>query len=139
MNTPKKLSTIQYRGLLRVGDVIVPGDGEFPSFTRSGVAAHADRMLDYMTDSDLAGVRFLFTLFTFLPKPLIRGLLWLTDRDRSLPGPLGAACRMIRIGVKGVVTTLYYSDFGDQSPSILDRIHWDAKIVERDACSQSPA
>lgn len=131
MSPSKHLSDTQMRGLAKVGDVVVPGDDLLPSFTASGAPDHVDRMLDHMTDFDRDGVKLLLTVFRFLPGFLIAAILTLAGRDKSFPGPLGAACRMVNIGIKGVVLSLYYSDLGPQ-PRILPAIGYDAKIVVRD-------
>lgn len=131
MNPSKHLSPTQMRGLAKVGDVVVPGDDLLPSFTASGAPDHVDRMLDHMTDFDRDGVKLLLTVFRFLPGFLIAAILTLAGRDKSFPGPLGAACRMVNIGIKGVVLSLYYSDLGPQ-PRVLPAIGYDAKIVVRD-------
>lgn len=136
--TSKHLTATQLAGLRRVGDVLIPGDADLPSFSRSGAIEHVDRMLDYMYESDRNGVKALLTLFRFTPKFKIRWIMTLTEKGRSLPGPLATACRMINLGVKGVVMTLYYADVGD-GPSVLDVIHWDSKIVERDDDTQQNA
>lgn len=128
MTTSRWLTAGQLRGLRKVGDIVIPGDGEFPSFSQSGVIAEVDRMLDYLHPSDRDGLRFLFGLFRRLPGPLVRGLLALSERHRALPGPLGVAARQVNLGVKGVVMTLYYSDVGS-GRSIHDLIGWDAKVV----------
>lgn len=132
MATSKQLNATQMRGLIKACDVIIPGDGQLPSFSRSGCLDHADRMLDYMTDFDLNGIRALLTVFAFLPKPMIAAILLLTEQHRHLPGPIAAACRMVNIGIKGIAVTLYYSDLGDGGPLVLPLLRWDSKIVERD-------
>jgi hypothetical protein len=131
MTASKHLSSIQLKGLAKVGDVLIPGDADLPSFSRSGSIEHADRMLDYMNESDRNGVKALLWLFRFTPRFKIRWILALTEKQRSFPEPLAGLCRMINLGLKGVVMTLYYSDLGPQ-PSILRAIHWDATVVERD-------
>jgi hypothetical protein len=131
MTLSKHLNPTQLAGLLKVGDVLVPGDDDFPSFSRSGAIEHVDRMLDYMYDSDRNGVKALLALFRFTPRFKIRWIMALTEKHASLPEPLAAVCRMINLGVKGVVMTLYYSDLGN-GPSVLEVIHWDSKVVERD-------
>lgn len=131
MTTSKHLNSGQLAALRKLGDILIPGDGEFPSFSRSGAIDHVDRMLDYMYDSDRNGVEALLTIFRFTPRFLVRAIMALTEKQRSFPEPLGMVCRMINIGLKGVVMTLYYSDFGTE-PSVLKVIHWDSRIVERD-------
>lgn len=130
MSTSKHLSDLQMRGLAKVGDVVIPGDEVLPRFTKSGSLDHVDRMLDHMTEFDRDGVKALFTIFRFLPGFLIAAILWVAQRDRALPGPLGAVCRMINIGIKGVVMSLYYADLDPQA-RVLPTIGYDAKIVVR--------
>ena len=129
--TSRILSPEQHAGLLKVGDVLIPGDQQFPSFSRSRCAEHVDRMLAYMNESDLNGVKVLLGVFRLLPKFVLRGIIALTDKHRLFPDVIGAALRMINIGIKGLVMTLYYSDIGD-GVSIYELIRWDAKVVERE-------
>jgi hypothetical protein len=131
MSTSKHLSATQMRGLARVGDIVIPGDDVLPPFTRSGSLDHVDRMLDHMSDFDRDGVKLLLTIFRFLPGFVIVAILKLVQHDKRLPGFLGAACRMVNIGIKGVVMSLYYSDLGPR-PLILPAIGYDAKIVVHD-------
>lgn len=104
------LSSLQQRGLNKVGDVLIPGDGTLPSFSASGCTAHADRMLGHMYDDDRAGVRGVLTLCGLLPRPVIRILFAMTERFSQAPPPIGGAMRLANLGIKGVVMTLYYSD-----------------------------
>jgi hypothetical protein len=138
MTTSKHLNPTQLAGLRKVGDVLIPGDDEFPSFSRSGSIEHVDRMLDYMYDSDRNGVKALLTLFRFTPRFKIRWIMALTEKQASFPEPLATLCRMVNLGLKGVVMTLYYSDLGP-GPSVLEIIHWDSKVVERDEETVSEA
>jgi hypothetical protein len=132
MSAPGPLSALQRRGLLRVGDVLIPGDQDFPSFSRSGCAQQAERMFDFMHEEDRSGVQTLLAAFALLPRVLIRGLMALTERHRAFPAPIGAVLRLINTGVKGVVMTLYYSDVG-VGASVYQLIGYDAKVVERPA------
>jgi aldehyde dehydrogenase (NAD+) len=116
-------------GLLRIGDALIPGDGEFPSFSASRCAEQADRMFDHMYAGDLSGVKALLTAFRFLPRFVLRGLIRLTDAHDAAPEPAATLFRMINLGVKGVVMTLYYSGV-DQGERVHELIRWDAKVVE---------
>jgi len=128
--TSKHLNATQLAGLRKVGDVLIPGDPDLPSFSRSGSIEHVDRMLDYMYESDRNGVKALLTLFRFTPRFKVRWIMALTEKQASFPEPLATVCRMINIGIKGVVMTLYYSDLGPEA-GVLKAIRWDSKIVER--------
>jgi acyl-CoA reductase-like NAD-dependent aldehyde dehydrogenase len=138
---PETLSRTQFAGLLKLGDVIIPGDGDLPSFSASGCAVHADRMIAYMNPGDRDGITALLGVARFLPRVALRGLLRLTERHTAFPAPIAAGLRMINIGLKGVVMTLYYSGI-DERAAILPAIGWDAKVVEREdvpeAVDESP-
>lgn len=138
MNASQYLNPTQMRGLVKVGDIVVPGDDVLPRFSQSGSPEQVDRMLAYMTDFDRDGVKLLLTIFRWLPGPLVRAILWVSEHDRHLPGPLGAACRMVNLGIKGVVMSLYYSDLG-REPRILPAIGYDAKIVTDSRCTKESA
>lgn len=127
----KFLSSTQYAGLVKAGDVMIPGDGDFPSFSRSGCAEQADRMLAFLNPSDRDGLLLLLAIFRFLPRIAVRAILSLSARAYGRSGRLAAVLRLIDLGVKGAVMTMYYSDVGG-GPSIHRLIGWDAKIVERD-------
>src|SRR4029434_8487261 len=135
--TPTTLTRGQLAGLLKVGDLMVPGDNELPSFSDSGCAQHADRMIAHMNAGDRDGLTMLLGVFRFVPSILLRGLLRLTDRHRAFPEPIAAALRMVGVGVKGVVMTLYYSGI-DEQRRILRAIKWDAKVVDRPVDDSPP-
>jgi aldehyde dehydrogenase (NAD+) len=119
------LTASQRRTLNRLGDLMIPGDGDLPSFSASGCADQADRMLAHMYDADREGVMLLLGVFRFLPAFAIRAILRLADHQAAFPDPIGTGLRMVGIGVKGVVMTLYYSGLDGH---VLPAIGWDAKV-----------
>lgn len=120
------LTPLQLRGLLRAGDVYLPGGDGFPRFSRSHVIHEVDRIVEFMAEPDRAGFRFLMTLFGVLPGFALRGLLRLADRSATHPSPLLAPLRQIHLGAKGVAMTLYYSDVVDDG-HVHGLIGWDAR------------
>ncbi len=136
MSTPQLLTERQYAGLLKIGDIIIPGDRDLPSFSASGCAEQADRMLRYMNEGDLQGLRAVLGLFGALPRPAVRQVFALSERHASVPEPAAAPFRMANLGVKGVVTTLYYSDIGTGT-SVHEAIGYDAKVVVHDEGGQA--
>ncbi|MEW6368188.1 MAG: hypothetical protein AB1714_26465 [Acidobacteriota bacterium] len=132
--TSTYLTARQLAGLMRAGEILAPGDADLPSFSRLGCIEHVDRILEYMGDKDLADFGSLMGVFAWLPGPVLRSILWLMTKNQSMPGSLGFNLRMLELGVKGVVMTLYYSGLsgaGFQGKSVYDIIGWDAKICTR--------
>ena len=119
------LSATQLKTLNRIGDLMIPGDGDLPSFSASRCADQADRMLAHMYDADREGIVMLLGIFRFMPNVAVRGILRLCDLEARFPDPIGAGLRMVGIGVKGVVMTLYYSGLDQR---VLPGIGWDARV-----------
>lgn len=106
---PRNLNSLQFRGLQKLGDAYVPGDEELPSFSACGCAEHADRILDHMPTQDLKDLRLLLGILGTLPRFVVGWIVGATEWGSSLPGPLGNFARFLRLGLKGLVVTLYYS------------------------------
>lgn len=123
----------QRRGLLRLGDVVVPGDDALPSFSESGCAEGIDRMLPYMHEGDRDSLLVLLDACAILPRTAIRGVVAVAAGAERAPAPLASLLRMANIGIKGVVCSLYYSDIvtGPLQGQIHRAIGWDPVIVER--------
>lgn len=134
--TPREL-----HGLRRAGDLILPGTDASPSFSQTGCIDHIDRMAAYLNTDDLDGLRLVGGLFAWWPRWSIRLLLKLCTRGQRLPGPLGAALRLMEIGVKGAVMSLYYANVsgeGYRGPKVFDVIDWHPRLVMRQGDRPEP-
>jgi len=134
---PETLSAAQLAGLRKVGDIMIPGDADMPRFSASGCAEQADRMIAFMNAGDREGITLLLGVFRFLPTFVIRGVLALIDRHASFPEPIAGGLRLLNIGVKGVVMTLYYSGL-DARGEILAGIKWDAQVSGAPLAADAP-
>ena len=93
----------QLRALEAIGDVLVPGDEDLPSFSRLGCVAHVDRLLDFMPDDDLRGLQGVLSAASFLPRFLVAGLLRWLEAGLWPPGPWAPPLRVVRMGLRGIV------------------------------------
>lgn len=123
----KHLSARQLIGLNKVGDTLLPGHEDLQSFSQLGCSRHADRILDYMSAQDLGDLKMLLTLLSFFPGFLVDWLMRFLELSPSVPGSLGALLRFMRLGLRGLVMTLYYCD-----PKTLNVIGYDAKVYTGD-------
>jgi hypothetical protein len=120
MHTPaapgsRHLGPRQLRALEAIGDVLVPGDEDLPSFSRLGCVAHVDRLLDFMPDDDLRGLQGVLSAVSLMPRFLVAGLLHWLEAGLWPPGPWASPLRVLRLGLRGIVLSLYYS--GSAGPS----------------------
>ena len=108
----RHLNARQLRAIEKLGDAMVPGDSELPSFSSSGCVRHVDRLLDHMPASDLKDLGTLLTLLAFFPGFMLALFLKLLEWSPRLPGPLGSLLRMMRLGLRGLIVSLYWGDEG---------------------------
>jgi hypothetical protein len=121
------ISPLQLRGLNRLGDVYMPGYESLPSFSRSGCARELPRVLPHMGAGDLADLKLLLTLMGLLPSPLVRLFVAFIEWSVRWPDWVGGIFRFVRLGVRGLIFTLYYSD-----PATLQTIGYDVKVYTGD-------
>jgi len=119
------LSQRALNGLSRLGDLLIPGGYGMPSFSQTGCIAHVDVILAATDPADVRDLKRLLTCLSFSPDVLLRGLLKVLDKSESVPDFLGALLRLLNVGLKGVIFSLYYSDLqGDfvNAPSVHEAI-----------------
>jgi hypothetical protein len=100
------------KGLNRIGDVFIPGEGDLPSFSEFNGIEHVDDVIAYTPEEDIASLNMVLSIFSILPEGMLR---WAADqmvaasyRDGLLDGLL----RQLNIGLKGIMFSCYYSGKG---------------------------
>lgn len=111
-STSRWLSALQLRSLERLGDLYLPGTATLPAFSATGCIDHVDVVLEGVDRDDIRGLAALLVLLRFTPVVVIRFLLGLLDRHHRFPPPLAGVLRLLNLGLKGPVMTLYYSGLG---------------------------
>ena len=123
----KHLNARQVQGLNKVGNCMLSGRDDLPSFSTLNCARHADRILDYMSAQDLGDLKLLLTLLSFFPGFLVGWLMHFLELSPGIPTSVGALLRFMRLGLRGLVMTLYYCD-----PKAQTIIGYDAKVYTAD-------
>ena len=100
----KHFNERQMRAVDKLGEVMISG------FTASKCSRSIDRILDYMPESDRKDLGLLLTLLSFFPRFLLRGYVELVESSQFWPDWCGSLLRFMRIGLRGLIMTLYYSD-----------------------------
>ncbi|MCP3939891.1 MAG: aldehyde dehydrogenase family protein [Desulfobacteraceae bacterium] len=131
MMISKYFSKSQLKGLLKTGDVILPGTNVSPSFSSTGCINHIDRMAKYLSPDDLNGLQMVFFVLRWMPKWVITLLLKLCSHSNSFPSFIGAGLRMLEIGLKGATLSPYYANLtasGYEGNKVYDVIGWHPKF-----------
>lgn len=103
------LTERQRRAWEKIGNVLVPGGKGLPSFSESGVSRYLEDVLEQSPEEDRRSLLLLVTVLGWWPRILLRLMLMINDTLRRLPGPAGGPFRLLDMGLRGVVFTLYYS------------------------------
>ncbi len=90
---------------------MAPGDGaKFPSFKGLRCVEHFDAIAIHMPPNDAKDLALLLTAFGLIPKIFLAAFLRILEIAPHLPDFLGGAfLRFLRLGLRGIVWSLYYS------------------------------
>lgn len=105
-----ELNYFQKGSLNRLGDIMCPRNGEFPSFSELDCVHHAHIVLDEIPAQDLKDLKLLLFVLWFLPAPLMRIFLACLEKMKDMNGEVGTLVRMLQFGLRGICFALYYSD-----------------------------
>lgn len=103
------LSSRGLKGLVKLGDVLVPKNPPFPSFSETGCVAFVGIALKDLPPKDLRDLKAFLRAASFFPNPLIFLMLKIFDAV-----PL-ADLRKAGLRLKALAMSLYYS--GKASPA----------------------
>ena len=113
----------QIAALVQIGDCCVPGERsesgerfgsgerEVPSFRELGCVRHVDRVLEHVAEADRASLGLLLSILWACPAPLHRRLLRWAAGSFEARGPLAPLLREVDYGLRGLVLTLYFSEW----------------------------
>ncbi len=114
------MNALAIKGLKKVGDILLPGEGAFPRFSQTQLETQLPRLMDEMYEDDRSGFILLMNIFGLLPSFVVRLILWTASFGH------GSVFRQIHIGVRGVLFTLYYSGIDQQG--ILPALNYSTTI-----------
>lgn len=104
------LSNSAVKGLTRIGDILIPGEGEFPSFSEYMCMEHIDDLVHFAPEDDIKDLGMVLGIFSILPKSFLNWLVKKMAHSHKNHGPLGTLLRQLNLGVRGIVFSLYYSE-----------------------------
>lgn len=117
----------------RMGDVLLPKNGQFPSFSEFGGIEHIDDLVQYAPKGDIKDLNLLMTILSFMPTFVLR---WLVNKMQNAgnmgDGGIGTLFRMLNFGIRGLLFSCYYTEktgstYTGEKP--IDLVGYDAKRV----------
>ncbi|HEY9844385.1 MAG TPA: hypothetical protein V6D23_28200 [Candidatus Obscuribacterales bacterium] len=109
MSISEYLSKRQLKAIDRLGDLMLPGDGEFPAFSELGCIHAVDEIMAWMPEGDLADLKLLLGLLATLPDAGLKAMIQQMGKPDSWPEALASTLRQIDTGLRGIIMSLYYS------------------------------
>jgi hypothetical protein len=103
------LSLRQLDTLQRIGDFMLPGASNMPSFSETDSLSFVDEILSETPEPDVKDFAMLLSVLAFMPGSVIAWLVKLAQRADKFPGLLGGQLRLLDLGLRGVIFSLYYS------------------------------
>ncbi len=106
----KYLSKRAIKGLSRIGDILIPGNKQFPSFSSYQCMDHIDDLVAYAPNSDIKDLNMVLSILSFLPNGTLTWLIRKMSESHQKEGMIGNLLRQLNMGIRGIVFSLYYSE-----------------------------
>jgi len=104
------LSKRAIKGLTRIGDILIPGNDEFPSFSEYMCMDHIDGLVSYAPADDINDLGMVLGILSIMPKSILNWLVKKMAIAHKNQGPAGTLLRQLNMGIRGIVFSLYYSE-----------------------------
>ncbi len=129
----KLLSKAAVNGLNRIGDIMIPKNGEFPSFSEVGGLEYIDDLVSYAPQDDISDLGMVLSILSFMPGFVLRWLVNKLEDAQYSNGPLSPIFRQLDFALRGLLFSCYYtekvgSNYTGKKP--LDIIGWEIKRIE---------
>lgn len=105
----KIFSSSALKALTRIGDIIAPKNGEFPSFSEVGCLEHVDDVAAYAPQNDLKDLNLVLSILSFMPGFFLKWLVKTMNNSHAKNGGFSDTFRMLDLGLKGIIFGTYYS------------------------------
>ena len=114
--TSRHLNQRQLHTINRIGNLLVPAGSDFPSFSESGCLYNIDDILEPTPAGDRQSLKLVLTLLSVWPDGALNWLLKKLQAADNMPiwsDALASHLRLLLLGLRGMVFTLYYSGQGN--------------------------
>ena len=98
------------KALNRLGDILIPANGDFPSFSEYGGLEHIDRMVSYAPVDDIGDLNMALGYLQLMPTFALRHLVKRMTNAADNDGLLGMPLRLLNLAIRGLVFACYYSE-----------------------------
>lgn len=108
--TSKYLSSYALKSINRIGDMMIPRNGEFPAFSEVGGLEYIDELVSYAPTADIKDLNLLLTILAFMPNFVLRWMLGKMENSMESNGLGSSLFRMLDVGLRGLIFSCYYTE-----------------------------
>ncbi len=102
------LSKSALKALNRIGNIMIPENGEFPKFSDVGGLEHIDDLVSYAPSDDISDLSLLLSILAYMPGFILRWLVGKLETAHANNGPLVSLFRQLDFGLRGLIYSCYY-------------------------------
>ena len=112
-------STRATKGLLKVGEIYCPKNGDFPSFNEVAGTFKLNNLVKNVPSDDFNSLNLVLAIFSFLPNGILNWIITACTKSQSNPsdGIIQSTFRQLNIGLRGLCYSTYYSEFNNPNYS----------------------
>ncbi|MCO5234307.1 MAG: hypothetical protein LC105_00760 [Chitinophagales bacterium] len=107
------LSNQAIKGMKKIGNVILPGNKEFPSYSEAAGTHKLNDLVQYAPEDDIQSLNLLLIILSFMPLFVHR---WIVKKmkestESGKEGLLPTTFRQLDLGLRGLLYSTYYGEF----------------------------
>lgn len=106
-------STRATKGLLKVGEIYCPKNGDFPSFSEAAGTPYLNNIASNVPEDDFNSLNLVLAIFSFLPFGILNWIIGACTNAMKNPGDgiIPSTLRQLNLGLRGLCYAVYYSEF----------------------------
>ena len=109
------LSPAALKGVERLGNVIIPGDGDFPSYSESGCIECVNEIAALAPEDDIQALGMLLGILSIMPTFVLRWLCGMMMKANAYPEFMAVPLRQLNIGLRGIIVSPYFGNYVSES------------------------
>jgi len=104
------LSNRALKAIERIGDLLLPRTGDFPSFSETGSIEHIDDLLAHAPAGDVSDLNTALVALSFMPTFVLKWLIRkMEESHNNESGGMSSLLRQLNLGLRGLIFSCYYS------------------------------
>lgn len=106
----KILSSSAIKALYRLGDIMIPKNGDFPAYSEVKGLDYIDDVVSYAPENDIKDLNMILSILAYMPAFVLQWLVEKMNNSHNEEGSLSAIFRQLDFGIRGIVFATYYTE-----------------------------